>query len=227
MGNPPSAHDKGSGAIVRQVNKLAPSVPFFRKATLLAILFLPLVMLHGCDAPGKPSQSSNTTLAASFAAPIQTGSNRIGKDRMNLGWLPPANRFSEYAGGDAFRPAQDALNGGDVETAYNSFMSRDQSLDSPREKRFADVLELAFQQQSRTTPASNYIERVQTYWLPQLKALPNVPLGDNEPCHKRANALKEFDYDVEDGQTLTFDRQQSKIAKAFKAELSKKRRVSC
>ena len=144
---------------------------------------------------------------------------------LNLRSLMPAKRFGEYGVGERYRAAQDALNAGDVESAYNEFGERDRSLDGPREKRFDDALEIAFQRWSNTTPGSNYAERVQTYWLPDLRALSNTPPTDVTTCRVRLSKLQELIQIGVDGKGLVFTNRESSTVGRFRKELQSKQAV--
>lgn len=118
--------------------------------------------------------------------------------------LKPADRFLEYGVGENHRAAQDALNAGDVAKAYNTFGERDRPLDGPREKRFGDVLETAFQQWSNSSPASDFAERIETYWLPEARSLPDTspPDSDFEALLSKIDGLVS-DLESGDGLELT------------------------
>ncbi len=168
-------------------------------------------------AKAKETAAQQNIRSAAVAAPTTPA-----KQAIDFPHLKPATRFSEYGIGDEHRTAQDALNAGDVGRAYNMFGERNRSLDGPREKRFDDVLETAFQQWSDTSPASDFAERVQTYWLPQLKALPTTPPADTDEYGKRLSAIQEFAQVVADAEGLTFSPAQLQLVARFRAALSAK-----
>lgn len=191
--------------------------------TMKLFPIIPLAAVLGVGACGGPTDSSNAgnqmNTAPVVAAPSKPAPHRL------KNWLPVANRFSDYGPNEVNRPAQDALNAGDVETAYNSFMDRDRSLDGDREKRFDDILEIAFQQYTHTTPGSDYVERVGTYWLPQLRKLPAKAPQDDAACRTVRRDLDELGQDISDAGRLTFTRKESKTVDRFKIAFRAKERL--
>lgn len=180
-----------------------------------------LVLVLSLTACNRPAEQTKTREVVGTAVTPDPRFHNV----LDLRSLMPANRFGEYAHGERYRAAQDALNAGDVESAYNAFAARDRSSDGAREKRFDDALEVAFQQWSKTTPGSNFAERVQTYWLPELRALPNTPPSDATICRLRLSKLAELIQIGTEGKKVVFTARESSTVGRFNKELQSKQAV--
>lgn len=188
---------------------------------LVLICSVSVYSLTSCD-PSARTPAPAEVAPDSNEVEVGRDSGRKVHNVLNLRNLLPAKRFGEYAVGERHRAAQDDLNAGDVETAYNAFAGRNRSLDGPREKRFDDALEVAFQEWSNTTPGSNFAERVETYWLPELKALPISPPANEATCRSRKVAIEELAQNVLDGEELTLTPAQARTLVRFRQQVRAK-----
>lgn len=180
---------------------------------------------RAAEAAQSKAQQEKTEPASGLSSSSKSDSHSGQNGALGLRWLPPAVRFTEYAPSDSNWNAQKALNAGDVETAYNSFGERDRSLDGPREKRFDDVLEIAYQQSTNTSPSSDYVERVKTYWLPEVRAMTATPSADPTTCVKQIISLEALREELDASEGLAFTPHQSAIVRTFKTQLSARQKA--
>lgn len=71
-------------------------------------------------------------------------------------------------------------------------------------------------------PASAYAERIETYWLPEVRALPDTPPADDEAFGKLLTQIDGLVVNVEDGTDLGLSPQQKRQRSQLMQELGKK-----
>ena len=69
---------------------------------------------------------------------------------------------------------------------------------------------------------ANWVERVQTYWLPQVRAIPTTAITDDDDFRKRQNDLNVLVQNFQDGDSLTLTKPQKATRDQFKAALAAK-----
>ena len=114
------------------------------------------------------------------------------------------------------------MNAGDPTTAADLYFKRDRSADDARTVRFNAALDKAWHQQTGDDPAADFIDRVQTYWLPEVAALPNAAPADQEGWTKLLNAIDVLAGNAVEGEKLTFTPAQRAIANQFLRRLGAK-----
>lgn len=71
-------------------------------------------------------------------------------------------------------------------------------------------------------PASAYAERIETYWLPEVQALPDAPPADDEAFGKLLTQIDGLVVNVEDGANLELNTPQQKLRSQLIKELGRK-----
>ena len=160
--------------------------------------------------------SSSSDTPEGVASQATADSNPLG-----LAPLKTANRFDEYKTGDLLWPAQQALNAGNVGTAYNLFAARDQTKDGPRERRFDAAIEQALKQWDQDDPAADFADRIKTYWQPEAAALPQTA-PEGEEYGKLLTKINGLAINLGDGENLTLNTRQREMRNQFEAMLSAK-----
>jgi hypothetical protein len=182
-----------------------------------------LVTLLSQSAPQLPAPLiSPQELIANQPAGHATEAGAAKDNPLHFKPLQAGARFAEFPEGDPSRPAQDALNAGDVGRAYNLFYSRDTTRDGPREKRFADVLEAAFKRWSNEDPASDFTDRIKTYWLPQVAALSTQVPTDEQGWQTTITNIEALASSAADAENLTLTPAQKGVTQAFLQRLGAK-----
>lgn len=179
---------------------------------LLLVILVPLYLKSARD-PVAPSSVVKTVWNTPPKSPTRPAD-------VHLSNLKRADRFTEYAPGDKYRDAQEQLNDGDIGAAYNIFTARNALEDSERDKRFDAVLEIAFQEWSSSSQASDFVERIETYWRPDLNALPSAFPVTAAVGWELLNKLDEFSEKVADGERMNLTVAQHRQLASFARALS-------
>jgi hypothetical protein len=136
--------------------------------------------------------------------------------------LPASDRFAEFSNSHPLRTAQDALNAGDPTKAAEIFVRRRGS-DDAMTKRFKAALQKAWNEQIGHDPAATLMDRIDTYWLPELKKM--TPPGDPGEVAKIRLALENYARSLEDAKLAALSAQQRSRRRDFLAALAAKQRT--
>ncbi|WP_439491183.1 hypothetical protein [Blastomonas fulva] len=71
-------------------------------------------------------------------------------------------------------------------------------------------------------PASAYAERIETYWLPEVRALPDAPPADDEAFGKLLTQIDGLVVNIEDGSDVELNPQQKRLRSQLMRELGSK-----
>ncbi len=185
--------------------------------TVIGLVLLFIVTRSCSTSSGEKIASEEVSVAVPPVAPAAVPSPSP---------LGPAQRFTEFGEGHPLRAAQDALNAGDIDGAI-ALMSGGGgrgSEDAGRKQRLWAAIQKASDTQLNRSPGADYVERVQTHWLPQVEALPSSPaagaaVGD---LLSQMEALHSY---VADGEKLNLTSAQRAVRSRFSSALSAKQRL--
>lgn len=139
----------------------------------VTVLVLAIVMLVATFPGQSPTDPEATAAAADEPAPSPSVQKAAVGPKVEI-----------VAAGDVLRPAQDALNDGDIDRAIELFFGRSVSAERrarPDGKKLLAAIQKASDDQIGRSPAGDFIERVHDHWLPQIEAIPTTgPVTDEE-----------------------------------------------
>jgi hypothetical protein len=140
--------------------------------------------------------------------------------------LPPANRFKGVPEGDTLRPVQDKLNAGEVDEAVLLFYARPVTVEKRKTEqgRALDrALDKAFSEVSGgQTKGSTEVERLGSYWRPQLEAIPITEPATAEDIWARAKSFDDLGRALHDSEIAELAPGEKRQRDAFRVALAAK-----
>lgn len=125
------------------------------------------------------------------------------------------------------RPVQDALNAGDIDLALKLLSDRNAvpAADQPMKERLIAAIQKASDQQISRDPAAEYAERIDTYWLPQVRELPSVAPDGDEAFDTLRTQLAAIIANINEGLNLDLSGKSAAKYHELKAALADRQRV--
>lgn len=172
------------------------------------------------------SDGGGSVATAKLGAPATNAERRSGGATEPTALLPPTRRFTEYPEGHRHRAAQDALNSGDVTQALVLFGGRNsiETPDGPRERRMLAAIQKASDEQIGRDPAAEFSELIETYWLPEVRAISSSEPITNADMQRLVGRFEEFGRILEDNSRLRLTSAQANMRRRFVSELAAKQR---
>ncbi|MEG3181821.1 hypothetical protein [Sphingomonas sp. LT1P40] len=212
--------------ILRRIENHFPLVRRAWAILLFAFVVLPIMLLlvgpsltftplqTAAERPG-PGISSATAVSPSVT-PVMPSPSK----------LKAAQRFGEIPADHMLRPVQDALNAGDVDLSLRLLSERNalDDADRPLKQRLIAAIQKASDEQIGRDPGVEYAERIDSYWLPQVRALPSTAPESDEAFGKLRTSLAGIAADVEDNAGLKLSGEQALKRKELIDALAAKQR---
>lgn len=206
--------------------------PFVRRARailLFAFIVLPILGLSTGYRPKlEPLPTSAEKLPAAGSpttAPAQAPLPTRGLPTPAI--LKAAPRFMEVPAGHMLRPVQDALNAGNIDGAFQLLADRNAVAenDQPMKARLMDALQRASDEQIGRDPGADYAERIDSYWLPQVRALPSIAPADPEAFGRVRTQLDGTLVAIDDGSRIILSKASAAKHQQLKTALAAKQRT--
>lgn len=187
----------------------------FARKTGIAVALLFALGLGTCVFSGSGSNTSNNGGLKTDAA--------VGNNTGVI--LPPSDRFTEFPASHPLRSAQEALNAGNPLKAGQLYFDRRPSDDDERTARFKVALDTAWNDQTGTDPAADFVDRIKTFWTPETEALSSIsPDSDGIAYKKQLGEFDRLGSSLSDGDDLALNNEQAASYRTIRSALSQQQR---